>query len=362
MPSNPYSELPAKAFWRSGVAMIDTPVAPDIYTPKWSIARDMKIATAGSCFAQHIGRYLRAADFDIMDVEPAPQTLSPARHMTYGYGIYSGRYGNVYTVRQMLQLAREALGETPQRDVVWEKDGRWYDGLRPTIEPDGLSSKEAVIGHRAHHLARVRQMLLNMDMMIFTLGLTEAWIERETGMVFPICPGIITDDFDPDLHVFHNFTFTEIRDDLIALRALLQAHRPEDRPLKFMLTVSPVPLTATATDKHVQVATVYSKSVLRTVAGEVSDMFADVDYFPSYEIVTSPWSQQVFFGANLRAITAEGVAHVMASFMAVHAPDAAAVAVAAQARSGPDRAVEEDEEMLAKCDEDLLDAFGGRDP
>lgn len=360
MSKSPYSDLPSRAFWRAGVAATPGPVAEDIYAKKWPIEQTWKIATAGSCFAQHIGRHLRAADFAIMDVEPAPDALPDPLHMTYGYGIYSGRYGNVYTMRQMLQLAREALREDPQRDIIWEKKGRFYDGLRPTIEPDGLPDAASVRDHRAQHLAKVRAMLIDMDMLIFTLGLTEAWIDNTTGTVFPICPGTVTTDFDPTRHVFKNFTYPEILADFLALRDLLNAQRSADRPLRILLTVSPVPLTATAADNHVQVATVYSKSVLRAVAGDLADTYADIDYFPSYEIITSPWSGQNFYGPNKRSVTAEGVDCAMSTFMTNHAGAAPALTPASVPETAlpTDDTLEEDPDMLIQCDEELLDAFG----
>ena len=362
MPRNPYADLPSEAFWRSGVAAVDGPVSERIYTRKWPIPRRTKIATAGSCFAQHIGRQLQQAGFGLLDVERAPALLPAARRMDYGYGIYSARYGNIYTVRQMLQLAREAFGEIPQRNIVWEKDGRFYDGLRPTIEPAGLADAQTVIAHRRWHLEQVRKLLVEMDLLIFTLGLTEAWVDTRDGTVFPLCPGTVTDDFDPEHHRFHNFGFVEIHEDFLALRTLLNAQRPPDRPLRFLLTVSPVPLTATAAGQHVQVATVYSKSVLRAVAGSLADAHEDIDYFPSYEIVTSPWSGQRFYSENQRSVTAEGVACVMERFMASHGqrPASPTVPPAPSERPAPATVptAQEEEAMLVKCDEELLDAFG----
>lgn len=365
MAQSPYANLPQTAFWRSGVAEIQAPIDPRIYTPAFTIAPRMKIATAGSCFAQHIGRHLRAAGFAIMDVEPAPRDLPEDQHQHFGYGIYSARYGNIYTVRQLLQIAQEALGEIEQRNFLWQKGDRWFDGLRPTIEPNGLSSPKAVSYHRAWHLSRIRHMLTTMDMMIFTLGLTETWLDKATGTVFPVCPGTVTDNFNPRKHVFHNFSYGEILNDFIEFRDLVERHRPAGkRPLKFLLTVSPVPLTATAAGKHVQVATVYSKSVLRAVAGALADQFDEIDYFPSYEIITSPWSGQHFYAANERSVTAEGVACAMSTFMSSHGSAAIAGTPsqdATPAAKRPEPApMEEDPEMMVVCDEELLDAFGGQ--
>ena len=58
-----------------------------------------------------------------------------------------------------------------------------------------------------------------------------------------------------------------------------------------ILTVSPVPLVATAAGKHVLVATTYSKSVLRVACEEVCQKAADVMYFPSYEIITGNYNR-----------------------------------------------------------------------
>ena len=295
-----------------------------------------------------------------MDVEPAPAKLPTELHMKFGYSIYSARYGNIYTVRQMLQLAEEAFGDRETSSEVWQKGDRYVDPLRPTIEPDGLPSPQAVLAHRARHLERVRQMLLDMDLFIFTMGLTETWIDTRNGTVLPVCPGTVAGEFDETRYVFKNFTFREILKDLEKLRTMLQGKR-EGKPLRFLLTISPVPLTATATGGNVQVSTVYSKSVLRAVAGEFSDTFEDVDYFPSYEIITSPWSGECFYQSNMRSVSEAGVANVMRTFMNAHGPaDSSEKPIEAQpatTKTDTETHIEEDADMMVKCDEELLDAF-----
>ena len=278
MTINPYSSLPAEAYWRSAVAekgaMPDTSWA----TPKWPITRVDRIATAGSCFAQHIGRRLRAAGYDVIDAEPAPSLLPPERHMDHSYGVYSGRYGNVYTARQMRQLAEEAFGLRPVSQSVWAMRGRYVDALRPTIDPEGHTSPHAVVAHRRSHLERVRALLLEADVLVFTLGLTETWEDLQTGRALPVCPGTVAGTFDPERYRFRNLTFQDIWEDMLALRTLLHELRGKEKT-RMLLTVSPVPLTATASGKHVMQATTYSKAVLRAVAGQMTDMFDDVDTF-----------------------------------------------------------------------------------
>ena len=61
--------------------------------------------------------------------------------------MYSARYGNIYTVRQLLQLAQEVAGNWTPKNYIWEKNGRFFDALRPGIEPNGFNSRNKVIQH-----------------------------------------------------------------------------------------------------------------------------------------------------------------------------------------------------------------------
>lgn len=356
--ANPYAGRPENAFWSTGVAKASRPVPADFYHPKWPIPLETRVATAGSCFAQHIGRRMLAAGYPIMDVEPPPALLTKDRHLEYGYATYSARYGNIYTVRQLLRLAEEAFGQRPPSDLVWTRGDRFVDALRPNIEPLGLSSPEVVLQHRRRHLDRVRTMFMELDLFIFTLGLTESWLDVPTGLTLPVVPGTRAGGtFEPDRHHFHNLSYTETLEDFLAFRELLQRVRP-GRPPLFLITVSPVPLVATARDQHVQVSTVHSKSTLRTVAGDLAARFEDIDYFPSYEIITSPWSGSCFFEKDMRSVRSEGVENVMRTFMGAHRPgEAGSTATTSIRRTEPASAREQPDDMAVACEEELLEAF-----
>jgi len=57
-----------------------------------------------------------------------------------------------------------------------------------------------------------------------------------------------------------------------------------------LLTLSPVPLTATARPHHVLTASMAAKATLRAAIDAFVLTHEDADYFPSYEIVTSPFA------------------------------------------------------------------------
>jgi hypothetical protein len=337
---SPYSGLDATRFWRSGVAETNPLIAEGLYRKRFDITPEDRITTAGSCFAQHIATNFRARGFTVLDKETAPRRIGLDLPRSYGYGIYSARYANIYTVRQLLQLFREATAKTPWPVLVWGKAGRFYDALRPGVEPRGLASPEEVIAHRAAHLSRVRQLFTQTQVFVFTMGLTEAWIDTEADRVLPTCPGTIAGTFDARVHKFKNFNYEEILKDYRAFHAELAAFNPGVRHL---VTVSPVPLTATAADMHVLVATTYSKSVLRAVAGQLYAEFQDLDYFPSYEIIAAHPSRGFFFEGNLRSVSPAGVEVVMRSFFAEH--------TAAAPDTGPAETGE------PACEEALLEAF-----
>lgn len=339
--SSPYSGLPRRQFWTHAVAPATLTDVSDIYRKRFSID-GLKVATAGSCFAQHIARNLRANGYTVVDAEPAPANLAklPVAEK-YHYGLYSARHGNIYTVRRLLQLAQEATCRfSPSPDLlIWEHEGRYHDALRPQVEPHGLLTREEVLLQRQDHLKRFAKVLKEADVFVFTLGLTEAWAHK-SGLVYSITPGAPYGSYDPEAHTFVNFRFQEIYDDFVAFRALARASNPG---MKFLLTVSPVPLTASYVDAHVLPSTVRSKSVLRAVTAQLYEDFEDVDYFPSYELLSTPFLGPSQFEPNKRDVSRRGVASVMQHFFAEHPP----LKTVRVSRKGKD----------ATCEEALLEAF-----
>lgn len=343
MGKNPYTNLPKSAFWKTGVAQENPYAIEGIYKKKFDISPDTKVATAGSCFAQHISRHLKRNGYNVLDVEPPPPELPENLHQSFGFSMYSARYGNIYTVRQLLQLAQEVAGEWTPQEYIWEKDGKFYDALRPTIEPEGINSPQEVAELRSFHIARVRELFQSLDLFIFTLGLTEMWVHKESGTVYPTAPGIFAGEFDDNLYEFKNAQYGAIKRDFNQFQKVLKKIRGE-QPFKILLTVSPVPLTGTASGKHILVSTIYSKATLRSVAGQLSTTHTHIDYFPSYEIVTNPRLHSSAYADNLRSVRDETVDTVMRHFFSEHP---ALIST-----------IDSDERSLdLQCEEALIDAF-----
>jgi hypothetical protein len=311
---HPYTDLPASSHWRRAFDH----VAPEQVDPvgrfKFAIRHTDKIATAGSCFAQHIARHLARSGFNHHVVEPGHAIGSAATKERFGYGLFSARYGNIYTSRQLVQLIDRAFGHFVPVDDCWSNAaGRPIDPFRPTIQPDGFASREELFADRRQHLRAVRRLFETLDYFVFTLGLTETWVAASDGAVFPVCPGVAGNGrFDAQAHRFVNLTFADVVADLEAFRTRLLAVNAKAR---IILTVSPVPLMATMEPRHVLVSTTASKAILRAAVDQVERRFDDVAYYPSYELINGSFSRGEYFGQDLRSITEKGVEHVMRLFL-----------------------------------------------
>lgn len=242
-----------------------------------------RLVSAGSCFALVLAQYLQQQGYHYLITEPGPPWLSPEQARQFHYGQFSARYGFIYSARQFWQLLQRAWGILEPVDDCWQAaDGSWVDALRPDIQPGGFNSPEEMRTDRQAHLHCVRTALTQAEVLILTLGLTEAWLSGLDGTVYPICPGRRYGQFDPARYVFHNFTVDEVVADLSASVDFLAQVNPS---LRWILTLSPIPLAATMEPRHVLEATGYSKAVLRVAIETIRHTYTQVSYFPAWEWV-----------------------------------------------------------------------------
>jgi len=318
--------------------------------PRFTIARNARVATAGSCFAQHISRRISRSGYNYLVTEDGAHRPSEEREAA-NYGLFPARFGNIYTTVQLLQLFAEAYGER-SAPAAWQRpDGRYIDPLRQQVEPRGFATAAEVAEDRARHLQAVRRMFEEADVFIFTLGLTEAWRSRTDGTVFSAAPGVVGGAFDPEAHEFVNFGVEETYGALRDFLARFHGVNPECRVL---LTVSPVPLIATFEDRSVLLSNTYSKSVLR-IAAEMGFRDHDwVDYFPSYEIITGSFSGGMYYEADHREVNALGVSHAIRCFMRNYTADGGV-------QEGPAMPLAQDlgASQSVICDEAILDGARG---
>jgi len=308
---NPYLAQSDKAFWSRSVSRnfsADSLWSDDSQSSLFQ--KDDLIVSAGSCFASNLIPWIEKEGLEYLRTEELP---SPFKDLpeNLGYRNFSAAYGNIYTARHLRQLYEQALGVRVPVEDRWHIDGIVIDPFRPGLAYPAESDAEFDL-LKASHLKAVLAAFHKATVFVFTLGLTEAWQSKVDGSVFPACPGTISGIFDEERHEFKNFSVEEITRDLTEFIEVLRESNPK---VRFIITVSPVPLVATATKSHVLLASTYSKSVLRVVAEQVSSQINDVSYFPAFEIITGPQAPFEYFESDRRNVSEIGVAEVMGSLL-----------------------------------------------
>ncbi|MFB2685943.1 GSCFA domain-containing protein [Shewanella mangrovisoli] len=323
----PYDSSRDEIFWRTAVANIRTGLDSfNMLTPKLNIEPHHRISSAGSCFAQHIGNWLTQNNYSYNRSQLNLDEVS------------SFAFGNIYTPRSLLQWFVCSDDELSQHSVYFEAlSSRYYDLLLPRAAEAGYQSLDELLAFRMLVMEETRAQLAQSDCFIFTLGLIETWVDCN-GICYPSCPGVKVGEYDPEKYQLKVFNYQEIFSDLSELFQQIKAVNPD---IRFVLTVSPVPLTATATDDHVLVANGYSKSVLRAVAGAFSQGRDDVSYFPSFELITTPLPGDFRYLDNRRTISEKGVGYVMRHW----------------AKSLNGKQTPEVSHIETACDDEMLDAI-----
>jgi hypothetical protein len=271
--------------WRRAKDRLLNDVWPEI-TPTFQLQPGAKVFTIGSCFARNIERHLQKLGFAV----PTLGFSVPPREEAIGNTILN-KYTPA-TIFQEIQWAKSIfvkggeIAEADSEDFLYEcRDGQCIDTNLHGFVP---VTRERFFERRRQVYNTYKEMF-SADCVVITLGLIEAWIDREKKVYIQRCPKERYFFHDRGRFAFNRLSFAECRD---LVQGSIEAIREINKTAKFLITTSPVALERTFTEEDVIVANMQSKSVLRAVAGEVTTSNTQVDYFPSYEsaVLTKSWA------------------------------------------------------------------------
>lgn len=309
-PAFPYDAAGPEHLWASAFpadAVVD-PQGP----VKFRLTKASRIASCGSCFAERIAVALQRYGMSYLVREPGPRGITRELAARYGYAPYSARYGNVYSSLQLSQLFERALGTFVPQELPWRDGaGGYRDPFRPRIQPDGFENAAQLEAERDAHLAAVRSLLEDVDVLIVTLGLVDVWCSRADGAAFPRCPGAGIGEFDDRKYEHRRLSVDDNVAELERAIALLRRVNPSARVL---LSVSPVHLAATIGEPHIGRASTYAKAVLRVAVETVVRRHEHVDYVASYELATLPQPGEGAYAPDRRHVTDRTAERVVRSF------------------------------------------------
>jgi hypothetical protein len=236
--------------------------------PKFRIPRGSRIFTIGSCFARNIEEKL-GKDF-----------ILPTRYFRVSKEEWAARPNgllNEYNPGTMYQRITYALEGKKLPDATIVKSKKGYDDLALL---GGASVTLERARERRGQIDGIYAKLPSCQVVIITLGLVEAWFDRVHQVYLNRMPPHEVMRREPTRFLFRRMDLFEAYPLLEKAIAALVRRRKN-----VLLTVSPVPLQVTFSGHDAAVANEFSKSVLRVCAQRLADKYAQVDYFPSYEIV-----------------------------------------------------------------------------
>ena len=252
-----------------------------------------KIFTMGSCFAMEIRRAMARRGFDVfprytdVQFDPTQQIFDmiPKREMTPHYDTFVIRQEfeaalGVWTDREagFWEVHNAPVNQFVQKETVYQDPSRKLNYAKSLPALKDLADKVDAV---------IRQGIVESDLIVITLGLTEVWRHNKTGRYLCRPPNTGYGGGD-GLATFRQSTFVENYLNVKATLDLLFSKFPQKN---VVLTVSPVPLALTYSATDIGTANMESKSILRAVAGQICREYAArVTYFPSYEMATiMPW-------------------------------------------------------------------------
>ncbi len=272
------------------------------------IDRATPVITAGSCFASEVARYMQQNGFNYV----VTQHSDPNKQ---GYATAPAAWGVIFNVAAFRQLAQRAFREVETPRILWRiaRGERvvYRDPFRDEVE---FGSVEEYDHEYEIHREACRSAFLQAETFVLTLGLTEIWRMKADGAVLSRVPWRLS----PALVEHHVMSTSECLAELELMRETLQRHNPR---MRFIVTVSPVPLQATFRGDRMDciTASTHSKATLRVVAQEWSERHEDVTYFPSFETVMTcspdPWQ---YDQRHVRRETVDKVMHLFERTLVRH--------------------------------------------
>jgi len=283
------------------------------------VSQKTKIFTIGSCFAQELRLVMKKKGYfvypdylsisfdkntqifdkvpDVRDFIAHYDTFSILQEFEASFGIWKNRESGFWEVTD--QYANELL----QQNLVFQD---------PYRKMCYAASKDLLAEMSDNVTQAIKVGVVKSDLYVLTLGLTEVWKHKTTNKYLCRPPGTGYGGGGGCAEL-HLSTFAENHVNLTRIIELIKAHYPQK---KIVISVSPVSLQRTwRRDVDVYTANLESKSILRSVAGQVCREHCNVFYFPSYEMASVSGLEA--FQKNGRHVKPEFAELVVDNFLSI---------------------------------------------
>ncbi|MNK23853.1 GSCFA family protein [compost metagenome] len=297
-----------------------------------------QILTLGSCFAREIEKHLSELGFDLPMLKV---NVPPEERITKTPNDVLNKY-SVHSMENEIRWAFEGLPFDERTLYLETEAGLWLDPhLGINLPPAPF---ERVADRRAQAMAAMRD-LATSKVFIITLGLAESWFDLETGLYLNGAPPPSVRNRYSERFALDVLSYDDVLQSLERIHDLVRKYGASDT--KILITTSPVPFKATFTGEDALIANTYSKSVQRAACGAFAARHDNVDYFPSYEIVTLTDRSRAYTNDNIH-VNPEVVGFIMDTVLHAYCPSLGVQPKQPEEKAAPaPQPTESDKERLA---------------
>jgi len=239
------------------------------------ITTKSKVCAMGSCFADEMGWALKERGVNIGN----HGEVEDLNHVLYRWGTFF----NPKNLEDCLERIIKNTWDIEDRHFAFNEKEKVFWYLFMKIRANSSSLEE--VKNKLYEVEEFwKNWLYESDTVIFTLGLVEAWVDKKNGRAWQSFYGNVLNS--KSYNNLADLKVLSYDDCLTSVRNCVDLVSNFGKKKNIIITVSPIPLEYTFRDVDVIIANRYSKSLLRTVAEEITQDYDFAHYFPSMEIVT----------------------------------------------------------------------------
>ncbi|MDP5278771.1 GSCFA domain-containing protein [Sphingomonas sp. DG1-23] len=288
--------------WKRQIDRFADPFVEVSISPKFRISENERVFCIGSCFARNIEEHLIPHGIDVL----SRKVVSPREEWPNRVNGFLNKF-TVHSIRNELEWSIEppALDESYFEQ---HRDG-WLDlQLSPFVAPVPLPR---AIERRAYLTDQYFSRLREASLVILTLGLNEVWFDHLTSRHLNAPPNLASVRRESGRY---ELRITDVADNLEELEKVRRLILRHNQGARIIVSVSPVPMSETFSGRDIIVANMHSKSTLRVTAEIFAEAHDDVDYFPSFDMVSmSPRAKA--YEADCRHVSDATVGRVIRTFL-----------------------------------------------
>ena len=293
------------ARWSDHIGRLSGQIADVTHTPKFTIGSSDRFFCIGSCFARNIEEHLIYHGVTVL----SRQIICPKSEWPNRVNGFVNKF-TTHSIRNELDWVCNPPAIGPY--LFEEQERGWVD---PQLCPGvSLVSLERAIERRKYLTEEYFTRVRDASIIVITLGLNEVWFDQLANRHLNAAPSFYATRRNPGRYQLH---ITDIADNLSELHEIHRLILQINKKARIIITVSPVPMSDTFSGRDVLIANVYSKCTLRAAAEIFTQLHDNVDYFPTFDIISvSP--RDIAYGADCLHVSDAVVGEMMQSFMRLY--------------------------------------------